>query len=91
MPQKGFIFLLRNTADSKAVALHSVHQDGSTAEAYYIALIVVAIVAAVAGLAFAVVLVLLLRRQSTAKAPITRNPSESAYDNPTYKVRPSGA
>lgn len=73
--------------DSKAVALHSVHQDGSTAEAYYIALIVVAIVAAVAGLAFAVVLVLLLRRQSTAKAPITRNPSESAYDNPTYKVR----
>ncbi|KAM7288686.1 uncharacterized protein ISCGN_028880 [Ixodes scapularis] len=72
--------------DSKAVALHSVHQDGSTAEAYYIALIVVAIVAAVAGLAFAVVLVLLLRRQSTAKAPITRNPSESAYDNPTYKT-----
>ncbi|XP_077521428.1 uncharacterized protein LOC144132706 isoform X3 [Amblyomma americanum] len=72
--------------DSKAVALHSVHQDTSTAEAYYIALIVVAIVAAVAGLAFAVVLVLLLRRQSTAKAPITRNPSESAYDNPTYKT-----
>ncbi|KAH7985410.1 hypothetical protein HPB49_026435 [Dermacentor silvarum] len=72
--------------DSKAVALHSVHQDNSTAEAYYIALIVVAIVAAVAGLAFAVVLVLLLRRQSTAKAPITRNPSESAYDNPTYKT-----
>ncbi|XP_075555330.1 uncharacterized protein LOC142587887 isoform X4 [Dermacentor variabilis] len=72
--------------DSKAVALHSVRQDNSTAEAYYIALIVVAIVAAVAGLAFAVVLVLLLRRQSTAKAPITRNPSESAYDNPTYKT-----
>ncbi|XP_077537764.1 uncharacterized protein LOC144149908 isoform X3 [Haemaphysalis longicornis] len=72
--------------DSKAVALHSVHSDTTTAEAYYIALIVVAIVAAVAGLAFAVVLVLLLRRQSTAKAPITRNPSESAYDNPTYKT-----
>ncbi|CAN7941651.1 unnamed protein product, partial [Ixodes pacificus] len=71
-----------------AVALHSVHQDGGTAEAYYIALIVVAIVAAVASLAFAVVLVLLLRRQSTAKAPITRNPSESAYDNPTFYIFP---
>ncbi|XP_064484576.1 putative epidermal cell surface receptor isoform X2 [Ornithodoros turicata] len=71
--------------DSKAVAFHST-EDKRTTETYYIALIIVAILAVVACLAFAIALVMLLKRQSTAKAPITRNPSESAYDNPTYKT-----
>lgn len=55
-------------------------------KAYFIALVVVAVVAAVAGFGFVLLLVLLVRRQASAKAPISRTPSESAYDNPTYKV-----
>lgn len=54
--------------------------------AYFIALVVVAVVAAVAGFGFVLLLVLLVRRQASAKAPISRTPSESAYDNPTYKT-----
>lgn len=54
--------------------------------AYFIALVVVAVVAAVAGFGFVLLLVILVKRQASAKAPISRTPSESAYDNPTYKV-----
>lgn len=71
--------------EKNAEALHSSLSEDEN-KAYYIALIVVAIVAAVAGLGFVVLLIIILKKQSTAKAPITRNSSESAYDNPTYKT-----
>jgi hypothetical protein len=53
---------------------------------YFYCLVIVSSFAAVTGIGFVIVLYFLLRKQSTAKAPITRAPSESAYDNPTYKV-----
>lgn len=54
-------------------------------KAYYVALIVVAVIATAAGFGFILLLVILLKRQATAKAAITRAPSETAYDNPTFK------
>ncbi|CAG2101736.1 unnamed protein product [Medioppia subpectinata] len=53
---------------------------------YFYCLVIVSVFAAVTAIAFVVVLYFLLRKQSSAKAPITRAPSESAYDNPTYKT-----
>jgi len=53
---------------------------------YLYCLVIVSVFATVTGIAFVVVLYFLLRKQSSAKAPITRAPSESAYDNPTYKT-----
>ncbi|XP_076313883.1 uncharacterized protein LOC143226591 isoform X3 [Tachypleus tridentatus] len=70
----------------EAEALQGTSDDSNTKKAYYVALIIVAIVAAVAGLGFIVLLIILMKKQSSAKAPITRAPSESAYDNPTYKT-----
>ncbi|XP_022248827.1 LOW QUALITY PROTEIN: putative epidermal cell surface receptor [Limulus polyphemus] len=70
----------------EAEALQGTSNDSNTKKAYYVALIIVAIVAAVAGLGFIVLLIILMKKQSSAKAPITRAPSESAYDNPTYKT-----
>lgn len=58
---------------------------------YYIALTIVALFATVTGVGFVTLLCVLLRNKSSAKAPITRAPSESAYDNPTYKVIISAA
>ncbi|XP_067133098.1 putative epidermal cell surface receptor isoform X1 [Centruroides vittatus] len=54
-------------------------------KAYYVALIVVAVIATAAGFGFILLLIILLKRQATAKAAITRAPSETAYDNPTFK------
>lgn len=53
---------------------------------YLYCLLIVSLFAVITAIGFVVVLYFLLRRQSSAKAPITRAPSESAYDNPTYKV-----
>lgn len=72
-------------SENSAEALQITHHN-TESEAYYVALIVVAIVASVAGVGFIIVLIILMRKQSSAKAPITRSPSESAYDNPTYKT-----
>lgn len=52
---------------------------------YYEALVAVAVVAAVCIAGFVGLLVLLLRRQGSATAPISAHKSQSAYDNPTYK------
>ncbi|GFW97730.1 putative epidermal cell surface receptor [Trichonephila clavipes] len=88
-----------NVSVSDNVISHESHINGKQAEllqskdgteeenrAYFIALVVVAVVAAVAAFGFILLLVLLVRRQASAKAPISRTPSESAYDNPTYKT-----
>lgn len=53
--------------------------------AYYVALIIVAIVAGVTGLGFIILLILLMKKQSSAKAPISKAPSKTDYDNPTFK------
>ncbi|CAL1285069.1 unnamed protein product [Larinioides sclopetarius] len=87
-----------NVSVSDNVISHESHGNGKQAEllqskdgteeenkAYFIALVVVAVVAAVAAFGFILLLILLVRRQASAKAPISRTPSESAYDNPTYK------
>lgn len=67
------------------------HVDGDEGQDYAAALIVVGLIAALVTLGFVVLLVILLRKQSSAKAPITTGTtspavkSHSAYDNPTYK------
>ncbi|UYV82968.1 hypothetical protein LAZ67_22001583 [Cordylochernes scorpioides] len=77
------------TTPNPAEALHSELREAG-ANTYYVALIIVAIIATITGLAFFTLLAVLLRRQATAKASISRPPaSESAYDNPTYKVTPA--
>ncbi|XP_054711339.1 uncharacterized protein LOC129220928 [Uloborus diversus] len=70
----------------QAEPLHSGDEVEDENRAYFIALVVVAVVAAVAAFGFILLLVILVRRQASAKAPISRTPSESAYDNPTYKT-----
>lgn len=70
----------------QAELLQSTENAEDENRAYFIALVVVAVVAAVAGFGFVLLLVILVKRQASAKAPISRTPSESAYDNPTYKV-----
>ncbi|KFM61044.1 putative epidermal cell surface receptor, partial [Stegodyphus mimosarum] len=75
-----------HTNGKQAELLQSKEGGEEENRAYFIALVVVAVVAAVAGFGFVLLLVLLVRRQASAKAPISRTPSESAYDNPTYKV-----
>ncbi|XP_022245471.1 putative epidermal cell surface receptor isoform X2 [Limulus polyphemus] len=54
-------------------------------KAYYVALIIVAIIAGVTGLGFIILLILLMKKQSSAKAPISKAPSKTDYDNPTFK------
>jgi hypothetical protein len=56
---------------------------------YYIALLIVAIFAILTGIGFIAVLCVLMKIKTSAKASITRAPSETAYDNPTYKVNSS--
>ncbi|XP_042895339.1 uncharacterized protein [Parasteatoda tepidariorum] len=88
-----------NVSETENVISQEDHTNGKQAEllqsnenredenrAYFIALVVVAVVAAVAGFGFVLLLVILVKRQASAKAPISRTPSESAYDNPTYKT-----
>ena len=53
---------------------------------YYIALMIVAILATFTGIGFITLLCVLVKTKTSAKASITRAPSEAAYDNPTYKV-----
>ncbi|XP_042885309.1 uncharacterized protein LOC122261629 [Penaeus japonicus] len=53
---------------------------------YYAALVAVAIIAAIACVGFLGLLVILLRKQSHAKAHINSSRSNAAYDNPSYKV-----
>lgn len=55
---------------------------------YYGPLVIVAILATIAILSTLVLLLILLKRHSQNKASITQPPriSQSAYDNPTYKV-----
>ncbi|XP_063871278.1 uncharacterized protein LOC135106320 isoform X1 [Scylla paramamosain] len=57
----------------------------SNGENYYPALVAVALIAAVACLGFLALLVILLRKQSHAKAHINSSRNAS-YDNPSYKV-----
>lgn len=80
-----FLSFVGLLAANEAEALRE-NENSDATKAYYIALVIVALFAVVTGIGFATVLYVLLRKQSTAKAPITRAPSESAYDNPTYKV-----
>ncbi|RWS13599.1 epidermal cell surface receptor-like protein [Dinothrombium tinctorium] len=78
-------------ADDPATNEAEALRESSTTEAeiirpYYVALTIVALFAIVTGIGFVAMLCVLLKTKSSAKAPITRAPSESAYDNPTYKT-----
>ncbi|KAK8752613.1 hypothetical protein OTU49_006504 [Cherax quadricarinatus] len=61
-------------------------KDSEDGEGYYPALVAVAIIAALACLGFLALLVILLRKQSHAKAHINSSRNNGAYDNPSYKV-----
>lgn len=63
----------------------STQADGEK-DGYYAALVAVAIIAAIACVGFLGLLVILLRKQSHAKAHINSSRSNAAYDNPSYKV-----
>ncbi|XP_076317548.1 uncharacterized protein LOC143229290 isoform X2 [Tachypleus tridentatus] len=71
---------------SEAKALQATDVSTDPKKTYYVALIIVAIVAAVAGLGVIVLLIILKRKQPRTKVPLNRALSESAYDNPTYKT-----
>ncbi|XP_071522981.1 uncharacterized protein sas isoform X8 [Panulirus ornatus] len=61
-------------------------KDSEDGESYYSELVTVAIIAAIACLGFLGLLVILLRKQSHAKAHISSSRNTAAYDNPSYKV-----
>ncbi|XP_069993704.1 uncharacterized protein sas isoform X4 [Penaeus vannamei] len=63
----------------------STQADGQK-DGYYAALVAVAIIAAIACVGFLGLLVILLRKQSHAKAHINSSRSNAAYDNPSYKT-----
>lgn len=53
---------------------------------YYGPLVAVAVLAALAIMAALILLLVLMRKHSQNKAPITARKTQSAYDNPSYKV-----
>jgi len=53
---------------------------------YYGALVALAIVAALSIIGIIALLMILIKKQSYAKAPINDRKSESSYDNPSFKV-----
>ncbi|XP_071522975.1 uncharacterized protein sas isoform X2 [Panulirus ornatus] len=61
-------------------------KDSEDGESYYSELVTVAIIAAIACLGFLGLLVILLRKQSHAKAHISSSRNTAAYDNPSYKT-----
>lgn len=61
-------------------------QSEGQEDGYYAALVAVAIIAAIACVGFLGLLVILLRKQSHAKAHINSSRNNAAYDNPSYKV-----
>ncbi|KAG7160158.1 epidermal cell surface receptor-like [Homarus americanus] len=61
-------------------------KESKDSEGYYPALVAVAIIAAIACLGFLGLLIILLRKQSHAKAHINSARNNAAYDNPSYKV-----
>ncbi|XP_063596478.1 uncharacterized protein LOC134773237 isoform X2 [Penaeus indicus] len=63
----------------------STQADGEK-DGYYAALVAVAIIAAIACVGFLGLLVILLRKQSHAKAHINSSRNNAAYDNPSYKT-----
>lgn len=65
------------------------NEDSENKGDYYGPLVIVAILAAIAILSTLVLLLILVRRHNQSKAAITppsNRVSQSAYDNPTYKV-----
>ncbi|KAK7066372.1 hypothetical protein SK128_017673, partial [Halocaridina rubra] len=60
--------------------------DENETDRYYPALVAVAIIAAIACIGFLGLLVILLKKQSHAKAHINSSRNNAAYDNPSYKV-----
>lgn len=53
---------------------------------YYGALVALAIVAALSIIGIIALLMILIKKQNYAKAPINDRKSESSYDNPSFKV-----
>jgi hypothetical protein len=54
---------------------------------YYGALVSLSIVATIAIIGVIALLMILIKKQSYAKAPINDRKSESSYENPSFKVR----
>ncbi|RWS31371.1 epidermal cell surface receptor-like protein [Leptotrombidium deliense] len=73
------------TNDAEALRESSAN-EAEIIRPYYVALTVVTLFAIITGIGFVAILCVLMRTKCSAKAPITRAPSESAYDNPTYKT-----
>jgi hypothetical protein len=78
--------LLKITENSSSEGVQVAGQQVPQPTSYYGALVALAIVAALSIIGIIALLMILIKKQNYAKAPINDRKSESSYDNPSFKV-----